>query len=178
MHNEYKYINHYCLIDYSWDLWFKNQQKNQKHSLSFLQKVESIEYKKLNSAKHIFTTSKFIKDYIHSFYGIAQEKITNVGTGTGIIQPLFDKKRYDFKEILFVAKGRFIDKGGDLVIEVFKKLNIIDPTIRFTILGQDNYKDNFKKISNLNVLGYISQNELQNLFNRSTLFIMPAKNEP
>lgn len=118
-----------------------------------------------------------MKKNLISHYGIPEEKITTVGTGLGVIQPFFGVKDYHQKKILFTAKGRFKDKGGDLMIAAFEHALKIDPEIQLTIVGcEDGLR--FKPMKNLTTLGFISLPELQELFNSHSLFVMPARNEP
>jgi len=172
-------INHFAFVDYTWSQWFQNSQVLLDSNPALIsKKVEALEKQRLKSLNHIFTTSNYVKEYIKNYYSISEEKITTVGTGTGIIKPFNKMKNYLNKEILFVAKNRFEDKGGDLLLKTFTEINKIDDTIKFILVGQENYKEKFKNIRNVEVYGFIYPAELQELFNKATLFIMLAKNEP
>ncbi|RZL69170.1 MAG: glycosyltransferase [Pedobacter sp.] len=105
------------------------------------------------------------------------EKITVVGTGTGIIKPFYEKKNYTKPKILFAAKGRFKDKGGDLVLKAFFKALETLPELELSIVGQNDYSDQISH-PRIKTYGFVSIEELQQLFNSHSLFLMPALNEP
>ena len=79
---------------------------------------------------------------------------------------------------MFVAKGGFEKKGGVLLIEGFKIAQKQLPKLEMVIVGGENYHSFTEGIPNVTLTGYLTQNELEDLFHNASLFAMPALNEP
>lgn len=169
--------NHYLYCDSTWNLWSRHATNMQQCSKRMAIMFDDLEKRSYAQVKHIFSISHYVKDNLIEYYGIPAEKITVVGTGRGAIKPFSGKKDYANGKILFVAKGRFTDKGGDLVMEAFHRALAIDPHLQLTIVGSEEAK-RFDDHPNVKVLGFVSLEELQALFDSHTLFLMPAFNEP
>jgi glycosyltransferase involved in cell wall biosynthesis len=169
--------NHFLFCDCTWNLWQKNLSSN-SYSKLLLKHADELEYKTYHQMKHIFPVGEYIKQDLITHYNIPPEKITVVGTGRGAIAPYFGKKNYTNGTIIFVAKDRFEDKGGHILLEAFKKAVGINPTLNLKIIGQDYYKDFIKDIPNVTVYGFVSLTDLQLFFEEASLYVMPAVNEP
>ncbi len=174
---KYKDQFHYCLIDATWNIWQSNATNIELISAKDREVIERLEVKSFNNVDHIFSISEYVKHDLINFYKISESKITVVGTGSGIIKPFFGIKDYKNKKILFVAKGRFKDKGGELVLKAFDLLLDKHPDVELSIVGQNDYKGTINH-PNIKTYGFIPLNELQNLFNSHSIFLMPAINEP
>jgi glycosyltransferase involved in cell wall biosynthesis len=168
---------HFLYCDSTWNLWSKYVTNISLYSKKLLKDTEELEKESYQQITHFFPISNYVKENLISYYQVPEEKITVVGTGLGIINPFFGEKDYSNKKILFTAKGRFEDKGGDLVIEAFKLAHKKDPELQLTIVGQDEYTSKFD-LPNVKTYGFIPVEDLQELFNTHSLFIMPAVNEP
>lgn len=166
----------YLFCDSTWNLW-NNNATNSKNTPQLLFDAERLEQESYMQMDHIFTISEYVKQNLISHYKIDAKKITVVGTGLGVIAPYFKAKDYSNGKILFVAKGRFEDKGGPSVIEAFKIASRINPNLELTIVGQDKYIEEIN-VKNIKTYGYVELRKLQELFNNSSLFLMPAVNEP
>jgi len=105
------------------------------------------------------------------------KKITAVGTGLGVIKPYFGLKNYSNGKILFAVKERFEDKGGLLVLEAFKIALKSNPNLELTIIGQSKYTEKII-LPNVKVYGFVTVEKLQEIFNESSIFLMPATYEP
>jgi glycosyltransferase involved in cell wall biosynthesis len=127
--------------------------------------------------EHIFPISEYVKENLVGHYGLNSKKITVVGTGLGLIKPYYGLKNYSNGKVLFAAKGRFEDKGGFLVLEAFKIALKSNPNLELTIVGQNEYTEKVKLLK-VKTYGFIPIDELQVIFNASSLFLMPAFNEP
>lgn len=169
--------NHYLYCDSTWHLWSNQSTEMHGYKKRLLQDAEKLERKSYQQFKHIFTISEYVKNDLISHYHINSSKITVVGTGLGIIKPFFKEKDYENNMILFAAKGRFDDKGGQVVLEAFKSAYVKNPQLHLTIVGQNDYKEKIEH-PGITSLGFISLEELQELFNTHSLFLMPAINEP
>jgi glycosyltransferase involved in cell wall biosynthesis len=126
---------------------------------------------------HIFSISNYVRNNLIEYYRVPPEKTTCVGTGLGVINPFTGKKDYSARKILFTAKRKFRDKGGELVVEAFRKALQIDPKLELTIVGSEEARK-FDKCPNITVLGFLPLQDFQELFDTHSLFLMPALNEP
>jgi glycosyltransferase involved in cell wall biosynthesis len=171
-------INHFLFCDSTWNLWSNFSTQKSEYKTRLIKDAEILEKKSYEQVKHIFTISQYVKRNIIEHYNIPESKITVVGTGRGSIKPYYDDKDYKNGLILFVAKGRFSDKGGNLLIEAFNNALKSNPNLKLVIIGDKNYKEIVGEQKNISVYGYVEQEQLQNFFNEATLFVMPAINEP
>ena len=168
---------HYLYCDSTWNLWSSCSTQMQGYKNRLLKDAERLERKSYNQMEHIFTISEYVKENLINHYQINPLKITVVGTGLGVIKPYFGTKDYSNSKILFTAKSRFEDKGGNLALKAFEMASEINSNIELIIVGQNEYHERFKG-KNIKVYGFISTDELQNIFNKCSLFLMPALNEP
>jgi glycosyltransferase involved in cell wall biosynthesis len=172
------HIKNFLFCDSTWNLWSKHSANKELYSKKLLEDAEKLERKSYEQMHHIFPAGDYIKNNLIDHYGISKDKITVVGTGRGAIKPYFGQKDYKAGHILFVAKERFEDKGGYLLLEAFKKALVVNPKLKLVIIGQDYYKDFIKGIPNVEVFGFVSLEKLQNTFEQASLYIMPSLNEP
>jgi len=166
---------HFLFCDSTWNISQKYNKNN--FTKKFLKDAERLEKKSFQQVKHIFSISEHVKNNLVGHYGINENKITVVGTGIGAIKPFFGKKNYSNGKILFVAKGGFERKGGPLVLKAFNIALKINPTLELIIVGQDKYLNTIK-LPKVKSYGYLPFQDLQNIFNESSLFLMPANYEP
>jgi glycosyltransferase involved in cell wall biosynthesis len=172
-------IEHYLFCDSTWNLWVQYATNIDQYKPKMLQLAEQLERESYAQIKHFFPISEYVRKNLINHYQIKPERITVVGTGRGSeIEPFTAEKDYRNGRILFVAKDRFEDKGGPLLIEGFKIAQRKNPSLELVILGQDQYRNLISHVPNVTVTGFIPQEELQNLFNTAALFAMPALNEP
>jgi glycosyltransferase involved in cell wall biosynthesis len=168
---------HYLFCDTTWDLWSQMTTNIGNYSERMIHLAEKLEKRAYSQIDHFFPTASYVKENLTEHYGVPGEKITVVGTGLGIIKPFTGQKDYSSKKILFAAKGRFRDKGGDLVVKAFQEALTLDPQLELTIVGCKEAKAIYKS-PNLKVLDFVPLQELQHLFNTHSIFLMPALNEP
>jgi len=168
---------HYLYCDSTWNLWSSCSDQKQEDTSRLYKDAERLEKKSYDQMKHIFTISEYVKDNLINHYHVNPQKITVVGTGLGVIKPYFGLKDYTNGKILFVAKGRFEDKGGHLVLKAFEMASKINSNLKLIIIGQDEYKEKIKG-NNIKVYGFLPIDDLQNIFNECSLFLMPAIREP
>jgi glycosyltransferase involved in cell wall biosynthesis len=102
-----------------------------------------------------------------------------VGTGRSPdIKPYRGEKDYHSGQILFIAKHRFEEKGGYLLLDAFRIAQEKHSKLQLVILGNEKVKRLAANAKNVQVLGHIPFQQLQNLFNDSALLAMPALMEP
>jgi len=165
---------HYLYCDFTWNLAIGSSFDNTTKKLKQLEELEQRSYLQM---EHIFPISEYVKENLITHYGIHPEKITVVGTGLGVIKPFYGPKDYSNHKILFAAKGRFEDKGGPLVLEAFKLAYKTNPALELIIIGQNEYTEKIN-LPNVTTYGFLTVEELQNIFNICSLFFMPALHEP
>jgi glycosyltransferase involved in cell wall biosynthesis len=168
---------HYLFCDTTWRLCSAQASFTSECSSRLLRDAARAEARTYRQMKHIFPTSQYVKEDLVANYGVPPEKVTVVGTGRGIIQPFHGAKDYTNGKILYVAKGRFEDKGGPMVLAAFERARQMNPRLQLTIVGQDSYMRELQ-LPNVTTYGFVSVEELQRLFNTHSLFLMPAINEP
>lgn len=123
----------------------------------------------------IFTMTDFVrKSFIEDFF-ISEKKVFCVGFGANISYEKFSRD-YDCSSILFVAKDSFEKKGGNILLEAFKKVKKNRKDIRLFIVGQDLKID----IDGVEVIGFIDKRipgntaRMKSLYRRASLFVMPS----
>jgi glycosyltransferase involved in cell wall biosynthesis len=173
-----KEVEHYLFCDSTWNLWSQYATNIDQYPTKMLKLAEELEQESYSQIKHFFPISEYVRNNLVNYYGVNPNQITVVGTGRGSIQAFAEEKDYENGHILFVAKDRFDDKGGPLLLEGFKIAQRQNPNLNLVIVGDDKYREQIGVIPNVMVTGYISWEELQNLFNTAALFAMPAVNEP
>jgi glycosyltransferase involved in cell wall biosynthesis len=168
---------HYLFCDSTWNLSLRyatNAENYSKRTVTLFDRLERHAYSQMN---HIFSISNYVRNNLIEYYRVPPEKTTCVGTGLGVINPFTGKKDYSARKILFTAKRKFRDKGGELVVEAFRKALQIDPKLELTIVGSEEARK-FDKCPNITVLGFLPLQDFQELFDTHSLFLMPALNEP
>jgi glycosyltransferase involved in cell wall biosynthesis len=168
--------HHFIFCDSTWNIYCNHTQNINAYSKRIILDAEKYEKRSFQASKHIFAISKHLKKNLIEYYGIDPNRISVVGTGRGIIEPYFGSKNYSNGQILFVAKDRFFDKGGPLVLEAFKIALEKNDRLKLVIVGQDEYLKSIHH-KDIEVHGFVEKHILQQLFNSSSLFLLPAQYE-
>ncbi|HEY5959583.1 MAG TPA: glycosyltransferase family 4 protein [Polyangiaceae bacterium] len=171
-------VKDYVFCDATWNTWTGAATTMPRWRTAFELDADRLEALSYRQASHIFSISEYVKDNLVSHYHVPPSKVTVVGTGLGVIKPYHGPKEYDNGKILFVAKGRFEDKGGHLVLSAFAQAREKNPQLTLTIVGQEHYPQQYGNIPGVTTHGFVALEELQNFFNTHSLFVMPALNEP
>lgn len=169
---------HYLFCDATWQSWLRNSTSRHLYTARLIQDAERLERDAYSQMDHIFPIGKYVQRDLVGSYGVSPEKTTAVGTGRGAIQPFSGEKDYSEETILFVAKERFEDKGGDLLLKGFQIARERRNTLKLILAGDQRYVALAEQNPGVQALGYVSLAELQELFNRAALFALPAYNEP
>lgn len=164
---------HYIFTDATWQTWAEGRSMPGRLNLH----IDAQEKSALLGARHIFTVSEHAAESVCQHYGLDTQRVTPVGTGRGGIRPYFGDKPKGPLRILFVAKERFADKGGELLVDAFRLARLTVPDIELTIVGQDSYLKR-GDMNGITVKGFVPFDELQQLFETSHLFALPAYHEP
>jgi glycosyltransferase involved in cell wall biosynthesis len=169
--------DHYLLIDSTWHSWSRFESRS-GYSDRLWRDIELLDRRSFEQARHIFTLGAHVCDDLVEHYNVPRNKCTPIGTGPGALLPYFGPKDYTSRSVLFVAKTRLDSKGGLLLVESFRLLSLRDPSIHLTIVGSEDAVRIAGGLPNITVRSFIPLSELQQLFNRSSLFVLPALNEP
>ncbi|MFT5516081.1 MAG: glycosyltransferase involved in cell wall biosynthesis [Rhodothermales bacterium] len=168
---------HYLFCDATWHLWSRASSDMGKYGTRLLAAAEEDERRSYEQAAHIFPIAEYVRRDLIEHYGVPEDRVTAVGTGLGLIRPFEGPKDYSRKHVLFTAKGRFRDKGGTLAVEAFRLARLQDPEITLTVVGCEDGLA-LEPRPGLTLLGFVPAQDLQELFETHSLFLLPATNEP
>jgi glycosyltransferase involved in cell wall biosynthesis len=169
---------HYVFIDGTWNLWRTYCRDRDAISKRLSRDIEDLDRASYQAVDHIFTIAHYVRADLIANYGIPGDKITVVGSGRGRILPFMGEKDYARGHILFVARQRFSDKGGEALLAGFALARQRVPELRLVVVGRDEYRQQFSGLPGITVHGDVSLAQLQTLFEQASLFAMPAANEP
>ena len=140
----------------------------------------------IKRSQSIFACSNFT---IKKTEEIFKEKIVNAqciwpGTDTNEVPKKTNKRNSDTFNILIL--GRIVDqlKGHVLLLDSLKQLIIEFKHLRLIIVGEGEYKKSLELLVKKNKLenfvtfkGFVEENELDKIWSRTDLFVMPSKTE-
>jgi glycogen(starch) synthase len=133
-----------------------------------------LERRNYERAHHLFSMSEQVKSSLVEDYGIAPEKISVVGVSGNYKEPYDGPKSFGSKQILFNG-SEFARKGGDLVLEAFRKVRKIIPNAQLVIIGKD-LKIEEEGVNNIGSIS--SRSEMFNLFLNTDIVVAPARCDP
>lgn len=127
------------------------------------------------NAELVFTRSSNITRSLVEQYGCPAGKVACVYVGVNVSIPKSEKlpKNYKNKEILFVGVD-WERKGGPELVEAFRKVLLIHPDAKLTIIGSMPTVN----IANCRILGKLPLEELQPYYQFASIFCLPTKLEP
>ncbi|HEY3855316.1 MAG TPA: glycosyltransferase family 4 protein [Verrucomicrobiae bacterium] len=167
-------LERYIYCDSTWNLWSRYALEAGKYSARAIRIFDRLEKASFTQARHLFPIGHYVKENLIAHYGIAAEKISPAGTGRGKIPPFLGYKDYATGPILFVAKDRFAEKGGQLLLDSFALAVARNPNCKLVLAGKGAV---CSPRQNVTIAGHVSWEELQRLFETAALFAMPAFNE-
>ena len=173
-------IPNYLYADNTWHLSTKYclEFMNPQPSIGRINKIDKFQEHDFNKFTGIFAISNFAKTDIINHYKISENRVHYAGGGIGNVNPNFGEKDYSKKQLLFIARHSFKSKGGELMLAAARILQKKMPELKIIISGGVKITSNYADIKNLEIKGVISRNELQTLFETSTLLVMPSLFEP
>jgi glycosyltransferase involved in cell wall biosynthesis len=171
-------LDRYLLCDSTWDLSSRYSTLIGCYSPQSERVSERLEREAYGAIRQFFPIAHYVKYNLISHYHIRPDAITVVGTGRGKIAPFHGTKNYASGPILLVAKDRFEDKGGALLLEGFRIASKRNPSLKLVLAGKAAAGVTIDGALNVTVAGHVSWEELQRLFETAALFAMPAYNEP
>jgi len=131
------------------------------------------------NATKVFVYSNFVKRSLLNQYGVSSNKVEVVGVGPNIDISKYNPidNRSTNKNILFVGI-HWKRKGGELVIEAFKKVLSKVPDATLTIVGCSPSIKNKTILKSLDIQGRVSLDEVHKFYNKASVFFMPTQREP
>jgi glycosyltransferase involved in cell wall biosynthesis len=150
-----------------------------------IEKTLQFERRVYNSMERVLTFSQYMRDSIVKNYDIAEDRVMALGAGMNldeIPEPAPDKQ-YDSQEILFIGV-EFERKGGPQLLQAFRALRETHPAAVLHIVGPRKLSIPPPLDTNVKYHGFLSKGDprgrelLRQLFNRSSLFVMPSLYEP
>lgn len=165
-------------IRYAWDLqhqYLKESGLNRgfKGSLAkyILHKMRMWDYRTVNGVDHFVANSQFIARRIKKVYG----------RDADVIYPPVDVQRYelvDNKDDYYVTASRLVPyKKVDLVVEAFTHM----PTKKLVVIGDGSEMEKIKKVAgkntNIEILGYQSDEAMKNLMAKAKAFVFAAEED-
>jgi glycosyltransferase involved in cell wall biosynthesis len=171
-------LERYLYCDSTWNLSSQYSMDVRHFSARSNQFSEELEKKAYAQTRRVFSISHYVKDNLILHYRVNPETITVVGSGRGKITPFHGSKDYARGPVLFVAKDRFEEKGGALLLAGFRLVSQRNPAPKLVLAGKGVESVGVRDMANVTVAGHVSWGELQRLFETASLFAMPAYNEP
>jgi glycosyltransferase involved in cell wall biosynthesis len=171
-------IKHYLYCDHTWSLSLPFRLDADKLTARALDEYERLERDSLQGLEHIFTFGRYVRDEIIERYGVAPERVTAVGSGMGEIEPYFGPKSYAAPRLLFIAKHLFKAKGGELLVEAFRRARQRRPDLTLTVVGDERSRKYLPTDPQITFHGHIPWEQLRDLYRNATLLVQPMLNDP
>lgn len=163
-------------IRYAWDLQHQylaeaGLNKGLKGFLSkvILHKLRMWDYRTSNGVDHFIANSKFIARRIKKVYG----------RNSDVIYPPVDIERFSLcetKEDYYLTASRLVPyKRVDLIVDAFSKM----PDKKLIVIGDGPEMPKIKNraAANIELLGYSSNEEMQNLMRKAKAFVFAAQED-
>ena len=123
------------------------------------------------AARLIFVGSNFVKKSLICDYGIQAERVIVTGFGAGLGHAEEYDKHFDGKTILYVGKGDFEKKGGQVLIDAFAMVRDEIPDAVLHIVGQERIPN----IAGIVNHGFVTDRKLLcDLMKAAHVFVLPS----
>ena len=166
------------VIDSTWALTAPLSDEDHHFSPRQMRSAELWERRALAEIDHFLVIGEHVGRSLRDNYGIAPDRITAIGTGSGGIAPFTGAKDYRNGQILFCAKHRLNEKGLWLLLDAFALARAHRPDLKLILVGHPDFPEIAADRPGVEGMGAVSWDELQRLFGESSLFAMPALHEP
>ena len=167
----------YLYIDTTYDLWRRQSTRRNEVSVRQDRLFRRLEHNAINAANHIFAISDHVAENLVANHGKDAQTISVVGTGRGQVDAYAGPKDYTNGRILTVAKVRPEDKGIPLLLQAFAQARRQNPQLSLTVVGGQKITG-IERMPGVQATGWLTEQELQALFEDASLFVMPASYEP
>lgn len=169
----FKNVDQYVYMDSVLRPYYKFDEETSLFAKLQLPLYEKCDKRSLMSMTKIFTQNQWTKDFLVNEYSIDENKVFNVHFGVNL-KPLETEKNYDENLLLIVLrKGTERLKGLDLLLEAFPLVKKVISNARLAVVGTEG-----PNIDGVDYYYNQPRNVTINLFERSTLYTMPALFEP
>ena len=151
--------------------------------------INRIEREGLRAADHIITVSHYTKSVVMREHGIPERKITVVHNGVTRAEGI---RRYRLREppegepkvVLFLGRVTF-QKGPEYFVDAAAKVVPLYPNVRFVVAGSGDMLEDVKARVRGRKLdpwfefsGFLVGEEVERMFTRASLYVMPSVSEP
>ena len=121
----------------------------------------------------IFTQNEWVRSFYIDHLNLPQSKVHNVGFGVNL-EPYSGEKDYSQERLLIVLRrGTEHYKGLDLLLDAFELLKKKRPQATLSVVGTT-----AREIAGVSYYEGFPRSKTVELFQRSTLYVMPALREP
>lgn len=127
----------------------------------------------------VFTMSRTLARSFCEDFGLPEEKVHYAGFGSPFPAEDITNKSYEKKQILFVATHSFERKGGETLLEAFRKVRKKHSDATLVLVGRD-WKLDEPGVHSYGFFDKRSPTDLErykSVFRESSLFVMPSFNE-
>ena len=127
----------------------------------------------LDRAALIFTQNEWMRQCLIKRFDLSPDKVLNVGFGVNL-EPYSGDKDYSQENLLIVLRrGTEHYKGLDLLLDAFELLKKKRPQATLSVVGTT-----AREIAGVSYYEGFPRSKTVELFQRSTLYVMPALREP
>ena len=139
-----------------------------------LERLYEWERRLYGDALHVFTQGTPAAQSVISFYDVPEERVSVVGGGANF-DVLPDPPGGPREPVVLYVGADWGRKGGDRLVEAFRKVHAKRPDARLQIVGTTVPKEE----PGIEVIGFVSDRErLADLYARASVFCLPSRFEP
>jgi len=137
------------------------------------------------SLDRIFTMSEYLRKSFIDDYGIAPEKVVNIGAGINLpsLPAVVEDKDYESGSILFIGAD-FYRKGGRHLLDAFRIVRKRVGHAALHIVGPSRRPEGVRAVEGVAWHGFLRKDQAQDLqqlrrlFEQASVFVMPSLYEP
>ncbi|RTE51723.1 glycosyltransferase family 1 protein [Arenibacter aquaticus] len=168
---------YFCFNDGSFYTYLHTSNNPNEFSNKDTNRIFLHEKQWLENAEKVFFRSNWALEQTKKAYNIKGENFLNVGVGGAIAIPKKDMHQGG-RDFLFISTD-FLSKGGQVVIEAFKKIKSQNSDANLWIIG-DNKGMDLKGTTGVNYLGFFNKNnpeqqkKLYEIFEKAFTLVYPT----
>jgi glycosyltransferase involved in cell wall biosynthesis len=140
---------------------------NERHKQEWL----ALEGALYRDALRVFVGSDFVRNALIEHYQVSPQRAVTSGFGAGLLFGDPYDKQFDGRTILYIGKGDFEKKGGNLLMQAFEKVRQVRPQAELHIVGQDRLPEAAGVVNH----GFVrDRNKLVELMRSAHVFALPS----